>query len=127
MAAPVVAVLLGVTAIGMLLFGVFVPAVSLAAGQLSGSAAVAVVLVGAVSVAAGIVAGFATWAVAAERQAGAMIGAAIGVVLVLTSIVAALSGGWHPALWVAVAMGTTLVALTSMILAARSRKVLDQR
>lgn len=115
-AATIAAVILGVTAVGMVLFGVFLTAVSLAAGELSGAAGVAVVLVGAVSVTSGIVAGIATWALAVGRRSGAVIGLAIGMVLVLTAVVAALSGGWHPALWIAVAMGAAEVAATTMLL-----------
>jgi hypothetical protein len=125
--AAIAAVVLGVTAVGMVLFGVFVTAVSLATGELAGAAAVAVVLVGAVSVTAGIVAGAATWAMAIGRRAGAVIGLATGIVLVLTAIVASLSGGWHPALWIAVAMGVTEAAATTSMLASRWPGALTQR
>jgi hypothetical protein len=125
--ANLAAVAVGVTAVGMVLFGVFLPTVSLASGTLAGAAAVAVVMIGAVSIAAAIVAGFAAWALATGRRVGTLVGLGIGLVLLLTVAVAALSGGWHPALWAAVGLGTIEVAATMTLLTSRLSDEHNQR
>lgn len=115
MPATVAVVSLGLTATGMALFGISVPAIALATGVVTGAATVAVVIVGGVSVATGAVAGFAAWGVAVGRHTGAVLGLGVGAVVLLASTMAALSGGWYPALWAAFGIGMTTVAATTVV------------
>jgi hypothetical protein len=58
----------------------------------------------------------------AGRQAGAVAGIALGAILVAGPAVAAASGGWHPALLAAIALGAGVIGslATSFPASARS-------
>jgi hypothetical protein len=108
--------LLGVTAAGAALFGVILPILVLSVHGLGGPGGVAAAIIGVISVAFGLAAAFATWAVLTERRIGSVVGLAIGAIVVLSATLASASGGWHPALAVALALGGGIVV---SLLAAR--------
>ncbi|HEX7171636.1 MAG TPA: hypothetical protein VF365_03390 [Candidatus Limnocylindria bacterium] len=101
--------LLGVTAAGAALFGIAVPLIVLNLQRLDGPAGAAVVAIGAVSLLFALAAAFASLAVAAQRRRGTVVGLVIGAVVVLSAGVASASGGWHPALAGAFALGGGIV------------------
>lgn len=104
-AAGIAAVLLGVTAAGAAMLGIFLPLLVLDGAVVSGAPRAAVIAVGVMSFGFGVVAAFAAWAVATKRPAGTILGVVIGAVVLLGAAVASVSGGWHPALWFAIALG----------------------
>ena len=115
------AALLGVTAAGAALFGISLPILVLSVHGLGGPGGVAAVIIGVISVAFGLAAAFASWAVLAARPIGSVVGLAIGAIVVLSAVVASASGGWHPALAVAFALGGGIVV--SHLTARRPRSV----
>jgi hypothetical protein len=109
MAGIAATVLLAITAIGLAAFGLLLPLVASQIAWLEAPARTAVIAIGVLSVALALVAAFGAWSVADGRRSGAIIGLVTGTTIVLGAAIAHVSGGWHPALWLAVLMGSGIV------------------
>ena len=120
-------VLLGVTAVGAAAFGLFAPVIALGAADLLGGplgsvAKAVIVVIGLASLLFAAGAAVAARMVQGGRQAGAVAGTALGAILVAGPAVAAASGGWHPTLLAAIALGVGVIGslATSFPASARS-------
>ena len=119
-------VLLGVTAAGAAAFGLFAPVIALGAADLLGdslgsAAKAAMVVVGIISLLFAAAAAVAARMVHTGRAAGAVIGFAVGAVLIAGPAVASASGGWHPALAASVALGAGVIGALAIALPSSNR------
>lgn len=119
-------VLLGVTAAGAAAFGLLAPAIALGAADLLGgslgtAAMAALIVVGILSLLFAGAAGVAARAVHAGRRSGAVIGIVLGAILVVGPAVASASGGGHPALGAAVALGAGIIGSLTVALPSTAR------
>ena len=131
MGATVAVVLLGITAAGAAAFGLFVPVFGFLGGELLGGVQRTALLVvgiglGVISLAFAATAAFAARALYVGRPAGVVIGIGVGTVTLLGAAVATVSGGWHPALIAAYALGGgTLAVLVTTLLSAAAEPAAD--
>jgi hypothetical protein len=129
--ATVAVVLLGITAAGAAAFGLFVPVFGFLGGELLGGVQRTALLVvgiglGVISLAFAATAAFAARALYVGRPAGVVIGIGVGTVTLLGAAVATVSGGWHPALIAAYALGGgTLAVLVTTLLSAAAEPAAD--
>ncbi|HSJ00777.1 MAG TPA: hypothetical protein VLA59_10385 [Patescibacteria group bacterium] len=124
--ATISVILLGVTAAGAAAFGLFAPVIALGAAELLGgtlgaTAKAAMVVVGIISLLFAAAAAVAAFMIHARRPAGAVIGLVVGAILIVGPVVAAASGGWHPALAASVALGAGLIGSVAVALPAGAR------
>lgn len=118
--------LLGVTAAGAAAFGLFATVTALGAGDLLGgalgsAAKAALFVVALLSLALAAAAAVAARMAYSGRPAGAVIGFALGAVLVAAPAVASASGGWHPALAASVALGAGIIGSLALALPTQAR------
>lgn len=119
-------VLLGVTAAGTAAFGLLAPLIGFGAGDLLGgtlgsAARIAMVALGLVSLLFAAAAAIAARLVHTGQPGGAAIGLTVGAALIAGPVVAAASGGWHPALAASVALGAGLIGALKATIATDAR------
>ncbi|HEX2883414.1 MAG TPA: hypothetical protein VHQ42_02460 [Candidatus Limnocylindria bacterium] len=124
-AALAAVLLLGATAVGTGAFALASPFIGMAAaahlGPSLGAAAIMVMVgMGLVSLAFAVGAAFAARAVHLGRGIGTPIGMVVGLMLVIGPTVAAVSGGWDPALSIAFLLGGGIIASLAAMLASRA-------
>jgi hypothetical protein len=110
----IAAATLGVIGLGAVAYGLFLVALGATAGDLlgtslGGTAAVVVVIIGVLAVVVGVISAIAAIGVWQARAAATVVGLVVGAVVILAPVVARVSGGWHDALWVSIALGVILV------------------
>lgn len=110
----IAAAALGIIGFGAVGYGLFLVVVAATAGDLLGgslgeTAAVIVVVIGALAVVVGVVSAIAAIGVWQARAAATVVGLVVGAIVILGPLIARMSGGWHDALWVAIALGVILV------------------
>jgi hypothetical protein len=110
----IAAATLGVIGLGAVGYGLFLVALGATAGDLlgtslGGTAAVVVVIIGVLAVVVGVISAIAAIGVWQARAAATVVGLVVGAVVILGPVVARVSGGWHDALWVSIALGVILV------------------
>ncbi len=110
----IAAATLGIIGLGAVGYGLFLVVLGATAGDLLGSglgdtAAAVVIIIGALAVVVGVVSAIAAIGVWRARAAATVVGLVVGAVVILGPLVARMSGGWHDALWVSIALGVILV------------------
>ena len=124
--ATISVVLLGGTAAGAAGFGLFAPVIALGAadllgGSLGSTAKAAMVVVGIISLLFAAAAAVAARMIHTGRAVGAVIGFAVGAVLVVAPTIASASGGWHPALAASIALGAGIIGSLAVSLPSPAR------
>lgn len=124
-AAVAAVILLGATAAGTAGFALASPFIGMAAaahlGPSLGAAAIIVsVGMGLVSLAFAVGAAFAARAVHLGRAIGTPTGLVVGLMLIIGPTIAAVSGGWHPALSISYLLGGGIMASLAATLVSRA-------
>lgn len=78
-------------------------------GALGQTAAVAAVILAALAATYGAASAIGAVAVWQRRDWGPTIGLGVGAVAILGAVIARMSGGWHDALWAAIALGAGVI------------------
>ena len=100
---------MGAVGYGLLLVVLAATGGDLLGSSLGDTAASVVVIIGALAVVVGVVSAIAAIGVWQAHAAATVVGLVIGAVVILGPLVAPMSGGWHDALWVSIALGVILV------------------